>query len=74
MFSKSLMKKIESNPQLKELDRGMETYLNLNGFKRVILKDGSAKIARMTKKEKKAVSLGAKTIPMGIELKRIRVK
>ena len=74
MFSKDLMKKIESNPKLKELDRGMETYLNLNGFKRVILKDGSAKIARMTKKEKKAISLGAETIPMGIELKRIRVK
>ena len=70
MFSKSLMQKIEGNPQLKELDRGMETYLNLNGFKRVILKDGSAKIARMTKKEKKAISLGAKTIPMGIDLKR----
>ena len=74
MFSKKLIDKIERDPKLKELDRGLGTFMLSQGFKRVRNKDGSAKLVKMNREEERCAIAVADSLSVKNSLKQKRKK
>ena len=65
MFSKKLIKKIQTTPKLRELDKALHIFMESEGFTRVSDGGGGLKIVKVPVRR-------ANKVNMGIKLKRIK--